>query len=151
MQLYAFDMDGTLSDDRNRTYLLEQNREMHWNTYHAAGIYDPPFAPMLQLLKTVKLEQNNWNVVEIWTARPEKWRSQTKAWLTRHGVFDYKLRMRKDDDFSRSSVVKTEWLLDVAPKFDTIMVFDDSTRNIEAMRWLELPNVMACQVNHRDN
>lgn len=97
------DIDGTISDDINRRYVLDiPDKEPDWDLYHEASRYDLPFPRMIELINTLS-EHANFAFI---TGRPEKWRAITRLWLNIHIKFPYELYMRPDDSRERAHLLK---------------------------------------------
>lgn len=68
------------------------------------------------------------------TGRSDKYESETRDWLDQH-LPAYDLYMRKDGDFRRDSVVKSEMVDNyLSDKFDVIMHFDDRNQVVSVLR-----------------
>lgn len=75
-----------------------------WDAYHAAAHQDQL---VWQVAAMVNALATTFDVYGL-TARPEKWRTMTMAWLVRHGVRIECLLMRGDRDFRPSPQVKLD-------------------------------------------
>lgn len=150
-RIYGFDMDGVVVNNDWRNFLLKEI-PINWDLYHSLSTQDHPHQPMVDLVRSLGVADGNR--VEIWTARPEKFRGITHAWLDVHNIhqgihFD-RLLMRPDGDWRPAHVIKCAWLQQAHDAGQEIgLVFDDSTKIVKAMQALNIG--MICQVNHRDN
>ena len=91
------DLDGTLSDSFYR-----EEVKPDWDAYHAASINDAPLGDMADIIKTLSVD----NTIIAMTARPEKWRTVTMAWLLRNEIPISELLMRPMDDWRSVPEVK---------------------------------------------
>ena len=79
---WVFDLDGTLSDHRERLARLmpeDPERSGAWEPYNAAHAQDPVFRPIAALFRQVVATPAHSAV--ILTRRPEHYRASTEAWL----------------------------------------------------------------------
>lgn len=70
------------------------------------------------------------------TGRPEKMRQATKVWLAIHDLPAGIIKMRKDGDYRKASIVKTEavgWYLAEHTDVETVVIVDDETENATAI------------------
>jgi len=97
------DIDHTVSDAAWRDAMI--GGEGGWDAYHLAAVRDKPIEPMANIVRALHLASHT---VVASTARPEKWRQLTMAWLIQHDVpFDL-LLMRGDKDFRPSPLIKLD-------------------------------------------
>lgn len=92
------DLDDTINAAWKREHMIE---EFGWDVFHQHLVNDDPVEDILKLI----LNLNNFDRVGL-TARPEKWRQPTIAWLVKHGLYIDDLLMRPDDDFRPSPIIK---------------------------------------------
>ena len=136
-----FDLDGTLADDTHRIhYIMGEKRD--WTSYFATAHADTPLMPAIEVMIMLA---NEGHRVEIWTGRPEWLRKTTVEWLTTHvsPSFDWggllhqaiPIRMRPDDDYRSSSVVKGEWLAEERARgLNPDLALDDRRVGVEFWR-----------------
>jgi hypothetical protein len=74
-----------------------------WDAYHLDLINDDPVEDMVVMVNALHF---GGLFVHGFTARPEKWRAPTQAWLTKHRVHFDGLIMRPDTDFRPSAECK---------------------------------------------
>jgi phosphoglycolate phosphatase-like HAD superfamily hydrolase len=98
--IILIDLDHTVSDAFWRDGMIEAE---DWDSYHLASDGDAPISEMVSLVNS--LSQAGHEVVGF-TARPDKWRGLTMAWLVRHGVMITTLLMRADEDYRPSDTLK---------------------------------------------
>lgn len=134
---FAFDMDGTLADNSAREHLAKAaagemgpGKQAAWDLFHEGIPNDKPIEAVRRVLKALYFDRHT---VEIWTARPEKYRPVTLLWMAKHAIPpSLTLRMRKDGDFRPATQVKLEWYR--AHPVD--MVFEDHSGTVAALRAL---------------
>lgn len=92
---------------------------------------DPINTPVYEIIK-------DKHVIFI-TGRDEKFRPQTEMALKKHGITNYILYMRPNDDRRKDSVVKQEiFNLYIRNKYNVSFVLEDRTRNVVMFRDLGL-------------
>jgi len=129
------DLDGTLSDDSHRK---EYARRGEWDEYHKHLSEDIVILPVWRLLLAMK--QADFRII-ILTARPERYRVATMAWMMREQVAPAidGLLMRMDDDYSPAHELKpkmlTEMLGDKANQ-RVLFILEDTERVVRAWRLL---------------
>lgn len=136
-----WDLDNCLSDDRARIPLIdwaEYPTDQCWDAYHDACDQDPPGVQALERFRLVHNEATQ--VVPLFfTARPERLRTKTVAWLRKHLNIDsyagWRLLMRSAKDHRRSRAVKDDMLrLIRLPIDDCVGAFDDQQDIIDMYR-----------------
>lgn len=143
--LIVFDLDGTLSDDSHRQhYVAKPNRD--FKSYYAGMSEDKPIKPVAEIMWAF-MKPYPVHDIEIWTGRPEKYRSATVGWLRAHAlcrIVDLgAIRMRADGDNRSVIEVKREWIEESRPD----LMFDDRTSSVQA--WREM-GVVCLQVQQND-
>lgn len=69
------------------------------------------------------------------TGRFEKYREETEAWLTKHGIENFKLFMRKDNDFRKDTVYKKEiYQKNIHSDYDVLFVLEDRDQTVKMWR-----------------
>ena len=129
----VFDLDGTLADTAHRVHYLEQQPK-DWDGFFAAAKDDPPIKATCEVYRRLRYTMGS-SRIEIWTARPERYRTDTERWLGDHGLglpYNNGLRMRPEGDYRHDTVVKGEWLAESPWRPDA--VFEDRTRMVEFWR-----------------
>jgi hypothetical protein len=121
MDCVIVDLDGTLSDCNHRLHLIEGPKK-NWDEFFEGCTNDPVIEPMFNLLK---MFYDDYKIVVI-TARPERNRELTTSWLVKNEIKFDALYMRKNVDFRKSPLVKSD-LVDVAisNSFNPIYAFED--------------------------
>lgn len=113
-KIFVFDIDGTLTSE-------------HYTQDNLLTVKDNPV--MMVLAKALQKE----GTLVISTARPERYRDQTKKWLAKHKLKPKGLYMRGEDREERVAdhMVKFGHLLDIREKFGEPSLWaDDNNDNI---------------------
>jgi hypothetical protein len=118
--IVVFDIDGCISDDRHRLHL-----KPNWDSYHALAHLDPP----------MNLDRLTHGVVFI-TARPEKYRKATEAWLNKHLDIKWELLMRPEGNSMTSPDLKLWLLTGRTSPWGVIKAYDDREDVLEAYQAL---------------
>lgn len=126
MSFFVFDLDGTLADNQHRQYLLP-----NFDAFEDACPDDKPILPVIKLLQI--LEDYTDCPVEIWSARGDRVRGKTEAWLANWGIDPRLLtHMRALYDSRPDEEVKAEWLALCSEK--PTMIFDDRQKVVDMWR-----------------
>lgn len=165
----VFDIDGTLANASHRLHLITDPEHFvikdglpkpDWESFLAPGMTskDTPIEPIWEVLNA--LHRLRHRILFI-TARPERERDATYAWLTRRdctvrgqfGDWHHQLRdcarplsmyMRADGDRRPSEVVKRESLQKARTDgYDPVLVFED--RVTDTAMWRS-EGLLCCQV-----
>src|SRR3990167_7956475 len=104
-QVALFDIDGTLSDPSRRLHYIKGEKK-DYNSFYNEVYFDSATS----VVNLVRELQKGGTVIICVTGRPESCRFDTQNWLTLHGIFPYKLLMRKDGDYREDSIIKEEIL-----------------------------------------
>lgn len=137
----VFDLDGTLANDTHRRNLIvrDVDNPKDYEAYHSRCAYDEPNHPVVEVARMV-LERGH--DVEIWTARPEKYRPETDRWLQEVFGATYRCiletKMRPDGDSRSSNDLKGQWLDECKPHLPDI-VFDDRAKCVNFYRNRGIP------------
>lgn len=127
------DLDGTLANCDWRLPLI-QNKPKNWKGFFEGIISDTPIEPMIELVRSWQLNHTPRKVV-FCTARPEKYRRETKVWLDSQFVSSQYLYMRPATDFSPSAECKKYLLNQIrADGFNPVMAIDDDQSVCEMFR-----------------
>jgi len=121
------DIDHTVSNAFHRDHMIDAAT---WDEYHAASINDEPVTDIVDMLRSLS---RGYELVGI-TARPEKWRGLTFAWLIKHKVPLDIVLMRPDDNYDMAPSLKV-FLASVISrrlKDDIAFVMDDRPDVCEA-------------------
>lgn len=126
--LAVVDIDGVVADVRHRVHFVE-NRPKDWKRFFAAAVDDEPHAEGIAVVRRL-LEDHD---VVYLTGRPEHLRSDTEAWLARHGIGGLALHMRPGNDRRPSARFKVEALRRLARRRHVGIVIDDDRAVVAAM------------------
>ncbi len=125
------DLDGTLADCEHRRHFVTGDKK-DFDAFYNAMASDTLKKDIRNLLDMYSM--NGFHII-ICTGRPESYRKITEAWLSKHGVTYYELRMRPDDkrhhpDFE----IKEEMLKDIQKKRKVIIAIDDRNQVVDMWR-----------------
>lgn len=95
-----YDLDSCVSDDRWRLHLLPD-----YDTYH---FFCPNDLPANKEIWPKNLDEFT---PIIMTARPEKFRAHTEAWLKQNGFLYVELYMRENNDMRTSPEIKQDMIM----------------------------------------
>ena len=132
-----FDMDGTLCDVttiRHHVVLGHPDNPGYrdYERFHKASSWCPPIADV------ATEAQYRWlmgDEILIVTARKERWRALTKAWLDQHKIRYEKLYMRGDDDNRPDAAVKADILQKIRSEgYDVKHAYDDNPSIVKLWR-----------------
>lgn len=127
----VLDLDGTLADCTHRLHHIKP-KPANWEAFFGACASDTPIAKIVAIAKGLFFTGHN---IEIWTARCESVREQTKRWLQQAGVPYAHLIMRAVGDHRDDTVLKMEWLEKAKNEgLPVDLVFEDRKRLVEMYR-----------------
>ena len=133
----VFDMDGVLSDASRRQHYLDRPFR-DWEAFFQACGDDDLIAEVGRLLEVLDPELR----VLLLTARPQRVRDQTLAWLRRYGLRWDLLVMRDWDDFGSSRSYKQRVVGEFRSYgFDLRLAFEDDRRNVDMFHGEGVPCV----------
>lgn len=130
------DVDGTLVDVSSvRHHVTGPKR--NFDAFHSASADCPPIA---QTLTWVEEMHDAGHHILVVTARMEKWRNLTQAWLDRHLPRPHtELVMRRDGDYRPDNVVKREIHAKLASRYQIRFAADDNPNVIALWEELGIP------------
>lgn len=128
--IVIFDLDGCISDDEWRLNKIQPDTHPdRWGVYHSLLSKDRPLAVGLDKLND---SIDNGCVIAFVTARPERWRAETAAWLRDNvpKLSEYSLWMRESHQDGVSAVILKSAVVDkimsIAMRDQAIMrAYDD--------------------------
>lgn len=118
--LAVFDLDGTLADTAHRQHFLEGPKR-DWAGFFAAAVEDPPLAEGVRMV----LASAEECAIVYLTGRPERCRRDTVRWLSRQGLPEGTLFMRRNDDRRPARRTKLDVLRRLGRKGQVRMLVDD--------------------------
>lgn len=136
-KLWVFDVDGTLANNLHRIKHLTQNTRKDWDAFFAEQHKDSPFEAVFDVMNALWVSGHK---IIIITARDERFREVTLAWLNQHAEFkltNNDLYMRAGGDRSNDDDIKLEiinHILKENPSYKVMGVFEDRHRVIDAWR-----------------
>ena len=123
----VFDMDGVLSDASRRQHYLDRPFR-DWEAFFQACGDDDLIDEVARLLEVLDPDLR----VLLLTARPQRVRDQTLAWLQRYGLRWDLLVMRDWDDFGSSRSYKQRVVGEFREYgFELRLAFEDDRRNVD--------------------
>ena len=122
------DIDGVVADVRHRLHHITR-RPKDWDAFFDAAVDDPPHAEGVRVVRTLAQDHE----IIYLTGRPERLRTATDEWLTRHGIGGHTLMMRADGDRRPAAQVKVQLLQRLARTRDVAVVVDDDARVLAAV------------------
>jgi hypothetical protein len=123
----VFDMDGVLSDASRRQHYLDRPFR-DWEAFFQACGDDDLIAEVGRLLEVLDPDLR----VLLLTARPQRVRDQTLAWLQRYGLRWDLLVMRDWDDYGSSRSYKQRVVGEFREYgFELRLAFEDDRRNVD--------------------
>lgn len=133
---YLFDLDGTLADCSHRLHHIHE-KPKNWRKFFAACGDDAPIPHVLAL--AVTLFDADQQIVYV-SGRSDECRDLTLEWLSRHGLPEAPLYMRREGDYRADDIVKGE-LLDalMADGWAPMLAFDDRDRVVKMWRDRGIP------------
>ena len=131
----VFDLDGTLADISHRVHFVRGHGRPDWPAFFSACVDDMPNPHVIDTFKAHLIAGHK---VRVWSARSDVVRSETEAWLERHGIDRIFLQhMRAEGDSTPDAVLKRHWLLLEHQKPD--IVYDDRQRVVDMWRSEGIP------------
>lgn len=109
-----FDLDGTVADSRHRSHHIRSGTgdltDVDWDAWDAGTPDDTPILETLHVLKGLRATLEDGVRIMFLTARGERARELTVAWLIKHRALeaDDLLIMRGVDDTRPDTVIKRE-------------------------------------------
>ena len=128
--IVVFDVDGVIADVRHRLRHVER-RPKDWPAFFAAMDDDVPLADGLELAR--RYADEGYRIAYL-TGRNESYRDLTLAWMTRHGLPEGRLVMRRDDDRRPARVFKPQALSRLARDGEIVVVVDDEPAVVAVLR-----------------
>lgn len=134
-----FDMDGTLTDVSSiRHYVAKTEKKKYadFDMFHRSALFCPPNHDVLEFAQ--QAEQEGFAIIIV-TARNERYRDSTQAWLDKHNVTYDNIFMRPDGDFRKDYVVKSEILEEIEKHYDVVHAVDDNPQVLQLWEEVMIP------------
>lgn len=132
MNVYIFDLDGTLANIEHRLHHIKGEKK-DWDAFFAACVKDEPIRQTIDVLNALAIA-DGWIIIS--SGRSDIVRKETLDWLRVNGVDYDHLIMRKHGDHRPDEVIKEEWLTQnfFGPRENIVAVFDDRKRVVDMWR-----------------
>jgi len=123
MKTYIVDIDGTLADLSHRLHHI-QKEPKDWDAFFDGCEEDEPIQNVIDVVRQLGTTQGN-RIVYL-TGRPERVRGKTICWLSKNGLPERNLVMRKNGDHRPDTIAKRELLEKLQSEGHEIVgVFED--------------------------
>lgn len=129
------DIDGTISKVGDRLKYLQQEKK-DWDAFYEHCNEDEPIKDIIELIELMQIHEYN---IVFCTGRRESVRKKTEDWLFKYVwcLREYKLLMRKDNDWRHDTEVKPELLTSAGITPDDVwFILED--RDSMVAKWREL-------------
>lgn len=131
------DLDGTLCNSNHRQHFMQQ-KPKNWAAFYGGISDDPCNVEVARFLDASKSIRN----ILLVSGRPDTYRDQTIAWLTKFNIPWNGLFMRKAGDYRKDCIVKREIfeneLLPMSESGTSFLCIDDRNQVVEMWRSLGL-------------
>jgi hypothetical protein len=118
-RIAVVDLDGVLADVRHRLHHVERHPK-DWATFFALAESDPPLAEGFAVAR----ELAERHQVVYLSGRPERCRTATERWLTRHDAPVGQLILRRDGDRRPARRTKLGELSRLASRHEVVVLVD---------------------------
>jgi hypothetical protein len=152
MLIVLMDIDGVLANITHLIPLIRPSLRMgqcDYDQYYARLSEALPIPEGLALMQALLKGHCR---IKFFTGRREICREATQQWIQDHlgmPVGDYELHMRRDNDWSKASLVKAEMVMELKNKglngLHQVIAFDDDREVIAMYEW---HGIYACHVKH---
>ena len=135
MKTLVVDIDGTIAKIGDRIKYI-QKEPKDWDSFYAHCLEDKPIEAIITLVES--MYATGFNLV-FCTGRSEKVRSETMEWLNKNldYVYDFKLLMRPEGDYSEDCVLKPKLLEEAGyDPSNVLLILED--RDTVVKKWREL-------------
>lgn len=117
----AFDADGTLVDVSDIVSLVK-GKYKDFDLFHRKSLWSPPNQEVLEL--AYEAQDRGFKVIVV-TAREERYRDVTQAWMDKFNVPYDNIFMRQSNDRRPDYVVKNEMFAHINGLYDIVHFVDD--------------------------
>ena len=129
------DIDGTIAKIGDRLKYLQQEKK-DWDSFYEHCDEDEPIKDIIELVELMQIHEYN---IVFCTGRRESVRKKTEDWLAKNiwCLREYKLLMRKDNDWRHDTEVKPELLAnaEITPD-DVWFILEDRDSVVAKLRSL---------------
>ena len=134
IDLYVFDLDGTLADLTHRLPLITPPAKKDWKQFFELCEHDKPIDWVINLNRLVF--HSKYGKVVILSGRMNTVREKTENWLDKHYVRYHELIMREAGDYRCDTIVKAEMMDKLLSLNDYNLQFivDDRQRVVDMWR-----------------
>ena len=131
MDVYVFDIDGTLSNHSRRIPLAPKDKYGSWTAFQKDCENDPPIPSGLSL--ALALQRSDTLI--FMTSRDKNTYKQTRDWLVAQHLDPEFLFMREVGDYTSAEELKLGWLENNLPDYMWVVsVFEDNDATIKFLR-----------------
>lgn len=127
------DIDGTIAKVGDRLKYLQQEKK-DWDSFYEHCDEDEPIKDIIELIELMQIHEYN---IVFCTGRRESVRKKTEDWLFKNiwCLREYKLLMRKDNDWRHDTEVKPELLANAGITPDNVwFVLEDRDSMVAKLR-----------------
>lgn len=127
------DIDGTIAKIGDRLKYLQQEKK-DWDSFYEHCDEDEPIKDIIELIELMQIHEYN---IVFCTGRRESVRKKTEDWLFKNVwcLREYKLLMRKDNDWRHDTEVKPELLANAGITPDDVwFVLEDRDSMVAKLR-----------------
>ena len=114
------DIDGTIANNDHRQHYLGGKKD--WEGFFSELINDKPIS---KIIKKIKAHHSSGKEIIFLTGRPEKYRYSTSLWLKENFEFEFRLLMRKNNDYRNKLLIKNEIFEDNFSKHSIYCIYDN--------------------------
>lgn len=129
MNIFIFDLDGTLTDSSKR----EQFPKIYDQNFQKSVLNDLPISKNIKKIKKITKQK-----ILILTGRKSLLRSVTKIWLKNNGIKYHYIIMRPKSCNKSNTNFKLDIIKNVKKKFKIIKIFDDNQEFIKKVKSINI-------------
>ena len=114
------DIDGTIANNDHRQHFLQGKKD--WDGFFSELINDEP---IFKIINKIKAHHLSGKEIIFLTGRPEKYRYSTSLWLKENFKFEFRLLMRKNNDYRNKLLIKNEIFEDNFSTHSIYCIYDN--------------------------